>query len=349
MAENSKIEWTNHTFNTWRGCTHVHAGCNSCYAETMSKRNPKTLGVWGDNGTRVVASESMWQQPLKWDRLAKEAGERHRVFCASLADAFEDWQGPMHDAQGGVVKCHVSGIPIDMQAVRRRLFALIDATPNLDWLLVTKRPENIRRMWPIEATGEKKSPFPGLMPPMAVHTRKFRQNVWLLTSVSDQATADAMIPHLLACRDLVPVLGLSAEPLLSGLDLSRWLRINWQCSGCQGYFGGKYQKICPDCGKSEYWCGSHIFNGRGFPPQDVFPIQAGIAIDWVIVGSESGHGRRPMEEAWAQSLADQCRDAGVKFFMKQMEIGGQVTGDIERFPKSLQVREHPNTKASVTA
>ena len=89
MAENSKIQWTHHTFNPWRGCTKVSEGCKHCYAETMSKRNLKVLGQWGPNGTRVVASESMWREPMKWDAAAKAAGERHRVFCASLADVFE--------------------------------------------------------------------------------------------------------------------------------------------------------------------------------------------------------------------------------------------------------------------
>lgn len=76
MAENSKIEWTHHTWNPWRGCTKVSAGCANCYAETLSGRNPKTLGIWGPQGTRVVASESTWKEPMKWDREAAAAGER---------------------------------------------------------------------------------------------------------------------------------------------------------------------------------------------------------------------------------------------------------------------------------
>lgn len=72
MAENSKIEWTHHTFNPWRGCTKVSDGCTNCYADTLSKRNPGTLGVWGKHGTRVIASESMWNQPVKWDKNARD-------------------------------------------------------------------------------------------------------------------------------------------------------------------------------------------------------------------------------------------------------------------------------------
>lgn len=212
MGANSKIEWTSHTFNPWRGCARVHAGCANCYAERMSKRNPAVLGVWGQNGTRIVAAETTWREPLKWDRAAAKAGERHRVFCASLADAFEDWQGPMASSNGRHLVHTVNGWEsertdrhegcsgVTMNDVRKRLFDLIDATPNLDWLLVTKRPEKIARMWP----------------------GGFRKNVWLLASVSDQQTANAMIRPLLRCRDLASILGLSMEPLLGPVYLRPW-------------------------------------------------------------------------------------------------------------------------------
>lgn len=136
MAENSKIEWTHHTFNPWRGCTKVSEGCKFCYAETMSGRNPGTLGIWGPRGTRVVAAESYWRQPLKWDKAAEAAGEQHRVFCASLADVFE-----------GPESMPASEWP-KVQAARAQLFGFIEATPHLDWLLLTKRPQNIARFSP---------------------------------------------------------------------------------------------------------------------------------------------------------------------------------------------------------
>ncbi|MBK7363141.1 MAG: DUF5131 family protein [Micavibrio sp.] len=114
MAENTKIQWATHTFNPWRGCTKVAAGCANCYADAQSKRNPGTLGVWGPHGTRVLASAAMWRQPVKWDHEAgrtrdrwpygggRNKGEyvRPRVFCASLADVFEDWKGSVRDSQG---------------------------------------------------------------------------------------------------------------------------------------------------------------------------------------------------------------------------------------------------------
>lgn len=110
MAENSKIQWTTHTFNHVRGCVEYAPGCDNCYAAAMSKRNPKTLGVWGSEkagGTRIVASEEQWKNLKKWNDAAHELSidpvffnePRPRVFVASLADVFEDWQGPMLNAK----------------------------------------------------------------------------------------------------------------------------------------------------------------------------------------------------------------------------------------------------------
>src|SRR3954469_25166804 len=79
MSANSKIEWTHHTFNPWRGCTKVSAGCAHCYAERQSLRNPKALGIWGPDGERVVAAESYWRQAVRWNAEAEKAGERRRV------------------------------------------------------------------------------------------------------------------------------------------------------------------------------------------------------------------------------------------------------------------------------
>ena len=286
MGANTKIEWASHTFNHARGCAKVSAGCKGCYAEALSRRNPAVLGKWGPNGTRVVASESKWREPLAWDRAAARAGERPRVFCASLADVFEDWPGIMLDA-GDCQLWHVAedrwiasaqhaGFggprldppyrkrpndlvrPLTMDDVRARVFALIDATPYLDWLLVTKRPENVRRMWP----GGR------------------RENVWLLTSVEDQENAEARIPELLKCRDLAAVLGLSMEPLLGPVDL-RSIRLRDDPLDCD-----------------DNPAILNAFNDLVHHPETVRygPIVEGSedGIDWVIVGGESGPHARPM-------------------------------------------------------
>ena len=316
MAENSKIEWTTHTFNPWRGCTKVSPGCANCYAETLSGRNPKTLGVWGPNGTRVVASEAMWREPLKWNKAAAcQCGggfrgkhspycpqvDRPRVFCASLADVFEDWQGPMVDAKGK--ELYVSPgtgiwVPSDFQYmrdrltmvdVRRRLFHLIDATPNLDWLLLTKRPENIAKMLPDAKCplckgkgGWETGAYSGDC--RCGNGLVIRPNVWLGVSVENQEQADKRIPLLLQTPATVRFL--SCEPLLGDIDIQPWLF-------------SEYDRYCID---------------------DRFGVPANAnrsKIDWVIVGGESGHGARPMQPQWARSLRNQCQDAGTPFFFKQ--------------------------------
>jgi protein gp37 len=217
MAEDSKIEWTKHTFNPWRGCTKVSAGCANCYAETLSNRNPAVLGEWGPNGTRVVAAEAQWKLPMKWDREAKAKGEHQRVFCASLADVFERWDGPMVDAAGRKLwatgpdgedgTTEPTGTPLTMDRVRFRLWRLINRTPHLDWLLLTKRPENIMRMGP----GEWCNPHTAGGP-------HWPANVWLGTSVEHQAAAVERIPHLLKVPAALRFLSL--EPLLGPVDLT---------------------------------------------------------------------------------------------------------------------------------
>lgn len=131
MAEQTGIEWTDSTFNPWIGCTKVSQGCAHCYAEAlMDGRMGKVR--WGDgpDSSRHRTSAAYWKGPLKWDRAAAASGKRHLVFCASLADVFEDRD--------------------ELFPWRVDLFALIAATPHLTWQLLTKRPENFRRFLPVK-------------------------------------------------------------------------------------------------------------------------------------------------------------------------------------------------------
>lgn len=146
MAENSKIEWTDHTFNPWIGCQKVSPGCDHCYAESMSNRFG--WAEWGPHGERKRTSEANWKKPLSWAKAARGTGKRPRVFCASLADVFDNQ------------------VPDEW---RMDLWRLIMATPELDWLLLTKRPENIRKMLPWAPVGG--TPF---------------RNVWLGTTAEDR-------------------------------------------------------------------------------------------------------------------------------------------------------------------
>jgi protein gp37 len=128
MAENSKIEWTDHTWNPWIGCTKVGPGCDGCYAENLMDHRYGRV-AWGSGNDRVRTSAGNWRKPAQWDRKAASVGERPYVFCASLADVFDN--------------------EVD-ERWRHDLFAVIEATPNLIWLLLTKRIGNVLKMTDVE-------------------------------------------------------------------------------------------------------------------------------------------------------------------------------------------------------
>ncbi len=187
MGENSKIEWTDHTFNPWSGCTKVSPACDNCYAE---RGEDKRFGraEWGKHGKRYVM-KTTWADPPRWDKKTAKAGVRARVFCASLADVFEDHP--------------------DLPPWRERLWALIEETPNLDWLLLTKRPGNIPKMMPEGGFGP---------------------NVWLGATVENQEFAKGRIKQLL--RVPATVHFLSCEPLLGPLNIAEWLsKLDWVIAG----------------------------------------------------------------------------------------------------------------------
>jgi protein gp37 len=292
MAEFSKIQWTSATFNPWRGCTKVSEGCLNCYAEQMSGRNPAVLGEWGPEGTRVVAAESYWRGPVAWNRDARKAGERRRVFCASLADVFEGpetmptddgtYSGDVHDFIPSLGNDHIA-------EARNRLFTLIDGTPHLDWLLLTKRPQNVGPLY---------GSWLHWTATQVTRATDYPPNVWLGASTENQKRFDERAPHVARFGSRVRFL--SAEPLLGPIDMRKWL----------------------DPG----------------------------AVNWVIVGGESGPGARPFNPDWARVLRDQCADAGVPFFFKQLgevntdrtvRLGKKLLGVLDEIPADLRVREFP--------
>ena len=250
-------------------------------------------------------SEAGWKNPVKWNKQAEINGVRPRVFCASLADVFEDWDGPM--ISGGQSPVYIGkdyrashgGNPrLTMEDVRRRLFALIDATPNLDWLLLTKRPENIRGMWPFTPGISGNHPANSLEEAESV---PYRPNVWLGTTVENQEQADKRIPELLKCRCLSPCLFLSCEPLLGPVDLDK----SWRIHRPDGYRlnSNQYHAKCPTKG-----------------------------IDWLISGGESGPNARPSHPDWFRSLRDQCRAACVPFHFKQWGKWSPEQGLVSKSP-----------------
>ncbi len=128
MGIETGISWTHHTFSPFWGCSKVSPACDDCYAETLSNRFG--FKIWGADAPRRFFGDKHWGQPLKWDRLAAVAGERRRVFCGSMCD----WAEGRPDQ-----KPHID-----------RLFKLIEATPNLDWLMLTKRPQLIDKLIPAD-------------------------------------------------------------------------------------------------------------------------------------------------------------------------------------------------------
>jgi protein gp37 len=129
MGENSAIEWTDHTFNPWWGCAKVSPACDHCYAATLAHRVYPGTDLWQPAGPRRTFGAAHWNEPLKWNAKAGAAGVKQRVFCASMADVFDNNAPP---------------------GARPRLWELIRHTPHLYWLLLTKRIGNVRSMLPAD-------------------------------------------------------------------------------------------------------------------------------------------------------------------------------------------------------
>lgn len=323
MSENSKIEWTDHTFNPWTGCTKVSPGCAHCYAESWSKRSG--IVEWGPGKPRRRTSEANWRQPLKWNRLAGKLPEfdatqerewhRPRVFCASLAD----WLDPE--------------VPVEWLV---HLLQLIHATPNLDWLLLTKRPELWReRMGKAYQFGDRETerqhefsqwlaewtqpPAPDAVAP---------DNVWIGTTVEDQERADQRIPAVLSIP--AEIRFLSCEPLLGPVNLQQI-----------GLEDESSTLLFPLAGEV-------TFEGRNEP----MPLRMG-GIHWVIAGGESGHHARPMHPAWLRSIRDQARSSYVPFLFKQWgewlprTYGVMADEDLDN-PKQQRIRLSIDGKNSQT-
>lgn len=277
----------------------VDEQCIHCYALERDKRFHGGEH-WGKGAPRKLMSEAYWKQPLKWHRDATARnGEskaemweyaRPRVFCASLADWLdEEW-------------------PIEVLA---RLLDTIRLTPNLDWLLLTKRPQNwYGRMvdalkWIEGPHAENDFPQTELGSWVNEWTRTDGEgapaNIWIGTSVGTQKSADTRIPELLKIPARVRFL--SCEPLLGpvSLDLTRWFDAN--------------------------------------APMNRQPA---LKIDWVICGGESGPKARAMDLTWARSLRDQCEAAGVPFFMKQLGGVRDSRHQLGDMPEDLRLRQFPS-------
>jgi len=209
MAQFTKIEWTNHTANLWHGCTKVHKGCDHCYAEALSKRYGHN--IWGNDHPRR-AIKSVWQDLVKYQKLAAKANTVHRVFVGSMMDIFEKPM-PLVDSNGEVLH-EINGIPIDdltTNHLREYFFEqIVPNSPNLMFLLLTKRPSNINKYIPAAWLDN---------PPT---------NIMYGTSPVDQETFDMLVSQL---RMVKGKRFLSIEPQLDDIIANDLTGIDWVIEG----------------------------------------------------------------------------------------------------------------------
>jgi len=197
MADKTAIEWADSTFNPWEGCQKVSPACDHCYAEARNKRfGGGTAPNWGPRAPRRRTSPANWRKPITWQRQAKAFhqahGRKRRVFCASLADVFDNQVPPEW---------------------RDDLWDLILKTPDLIWMLLTKRPQNIEAMKPD-------------------FWDEIKDHVWLGATCEDQKRANENIPHLL--KHDAAALFVSAEPLLGPVDISAYCsQVDWIIAGSE--------------------------------------------------------------------------------------------------------------------
>ncbi len=211
MGSDSKIEWTDHTFNPWIGCTKVSAACENCYAARQAKRTKFAKHAFGPKGVRYIVSDRQWREPLKWNAVAQAAGRPALVFCGSMCDVFEERSG------------------LDEQ--RARLWKLIADTKHLRWMLLTKRPENVVWMVP-------KVWFPASRPyPWPAH-------VAVGVTIENQKTCDVRLLTLLSIPAAMRFV--SCEPLLGRVWLPEDQRkqLDWVITG--GESGPKARPTHPD-------------------------------------------------------------------------------------------------------
>ncbi len=307
--ENTKIQWATSTFNPWIGCTKVSPGCAHCYAEHSTPTRTKGI-KWGQGQPRSRTSASYWTQPLRWNYRAKTLSEtlsetkpeRPRIF-PSLMDWLDD------------------EVPIEWLA---DFLKLIHDTPHLDWLLLTKRPENFANR--LKQCALKIPGYEGNTALFWWMRGQPPHNIWIGTSVEDQPRADQRIPALLKIPAAIRFL--SVEPLLGPIDFGL-------------YAHAKFGRLDEQFHEVE-------------APQK--------KLQWVIIGGESGRHARPCNIQWIRSLIAQCHSANVPPFVKQLGSNPFSTagtsseplihplshpkgGDPAEWPPDLRIRQFPERSA----
>lgn len=336
VAGGTKIEWADFTFNPWWGCAEVSPGCANCYARTWAAFTKASLQLWPPKGAAgkgqehgfMVTGDANWRKPLRWAREAPALlGHRPRVFCASMADVFEERD--------------------ELDEQRVRLMMLIEGTPELDWLLLTKRPEFARDWMTRWYDAVDRGNFPA-----GWRAERPYRNVWMGVSIENSRftwRADVLREIPAAVRFI------SAEPLLWSLF-----------DDTQGQIIRKRGAEHDGRGGIRRAAGTE----RGRSALDL------TGIDWVIVGGESGHRARRTDPEWIRELVSRCDpntpvccglgedgeccnepvplgtvEPVPAVFVKQLgavlakELGFTDTkgGAIDEWPAEFQIREHPGS------
>lgn len=294
MSANSKIEWCDHTFNPWIGCQKISPACLHCYAQKSTPARvlrAKGVETWGVHAPRHRTSPATWKAMRNWNA-AHEAfhalhGRRQRVFCASLADVFDN------------------AVPI---AWFTEFLDLCRLTPHLDKLLLTKRIGMVERRL---AEALEYSSDVMLNPLLSnwivcwLDGDHAPPDVWMGATVVNQEEADRDIPKLLGVPARVRFV--SMEPLLGEVDLAS--------TYTDQMFRDKIAEARVELPSAWQDPQTGLYEPSG---EDLLP-----GLHWIIVGGESGPGARPMHPDWARSLRDQCATAGVPFLLKQWGEWGE--------------------------
>lgn len=295
--QRTKIPYLTHSWSPMHGCTPIAPGCENCWAEKMSKRQAHMGNYDPADPFGVVCDESKLDEPLK---LRKPAV----IGTAFMGDLFH------------------KNVPFEFID---KVFAVMALAPQHTFLVFTKRPGRMAEYllranasYSVESVGWHRIKRPIELAGWPL------PNVHLYTSISDQATADANVPHLLRCP--AAVRGVSLEPMLGPVgDLQRVPTSPEEC------------EHCARCGCEWWQADAHGNRPKGFGP----------CLDHVIVGCESGPGRRPCKLEWIEDIVEQCQAAGVPVYVKQIEIDGKVVSDVTKFPPHLQLRETPPRRANL--
>lgn len=325
MSENSKISWTDATWNPITGCTLVSEGCRNCYAATMAatrlKDHPSRKGLArvSADGTakftgEVRFNEQWLDQPIRWKR-------PRMIFVCAHGDLFHE---------------SVPDEWID------RVFAVMALSPQHSFQVLTKRPERMQRYLSDGGTRERimeitadravndklkvvllATPGSERYAPTGPKIRLYKwplTNVWLGVSVEDQATADARVPALLETPAALH--WISYEPALGPVD---WRRIAFgvhdDFKDCGGHPDPSFPSDSVGIGYSnvlegEYWSG--VRTPDGSEPKEAWQIGCYFnRIGWMVMGGESGRNARPLHPDWVRSTRDDCAAAGVPFHFKQ--------------------------------